>query len=215
MLSFMKENNAAGAFADDGIGPAGQDGQDILVPSNSGKNVKQTTIILMVLFTIGACCLWFMIKKTAPDVAEAATNTEELKIESAIAKITGIKTEMNKDMGQIVEKFNQFSTVDQVAVSELKKNPFRQEFKIEVADNSGSDDQSNQRRAAAARDKVSKEASELKLQSLMANGSQPCCMVNDKLYSVGDEIGNFKVVAIHEQSLDLISDGVNVTIRMP
>jgi len=216
MLSFMKENNAAGTFADGGSDFAPQDnGSDILVPSGSGKNVKQTTIILMVLFTIGAGCLWFMIKKTAPDEAQAAAQTEELQIETAIAQITGIKAEMNQDLGKIVEKFNKYSDVDQVAVNELKKNPFKQEFNIDISNDTGQEEAFNRNRMAAIRNKVTNEASQLKLQSLMANGSNPCCMVNDKLYNVGDKIGEFEVVAIHDQSLDLISNGIKVSLRMP
>ena len=212
MLSFMKENGASSIITDGGSGFSDQG--DILVPANSGKNVKQTTIILMVLFTVGAGCLWFMIKKTAPDSAQAAAgNTEELRIEMAIAQLTGIKKEMSKDMSQIVDQFNQHVQIDQVAVSDLKKNPFRQEIGVEVPGTNS--DEFNRNKMAVTRERVNKEAQELQLLSLMANGDNGCCMINDKLLYVGDSINNFKIVAIHAQSLDLISDGVKVTIRMP
>ena len=209
----MKDNGTPSTISDIESGFENQG--DILVPSNSGNSVKNTTIVLMVLFTVGAGCLWFMIKKTSPDSADAAVETEEVQIDTAIAKITNIKKQMDQDMGQIVEKFNQINQVEQVAVSELTKNPFRQNISINVSDNNDNTAEMNRNRLEKIRAQVNDEAKKLRLQSLMSQGPQPCCMLNDKLYYIGDTVKGFEVVKINEQSLDLISNGVKVTLRMP
>ena len=212
MLSFMKENNGINKSDEQTTDGAGQ---DFLVPTSNSKTVKQTTIILMVLFTVGAACLWFMIKKTTPSEAEAAAVTEELNIENAIAQLTGIKTEMNDSMGEIVEKFHQFSDVDQIAVSELKKNPFRLELGLSSTDSDSESQINVEQRNQILSEQINKKAAKLQLLSTMASDKDGCCMINDKILYKGDAIDGFTVTAIRSNQVELISDGIPVTLRMP
>ena len=71
---------------------------------------------------IGLLCLWFMIKKSTPQTAAAAAvSTEEAQIETAIARLGGVKTEMFSRMDEIVKRFYELSGVSQVKTSELVK----------------------------------------------------------------------------------------------
>ena len=69
-----------------------------------------------------------MIKKSTPQTASAASAvTEETRIEIAIARLTGIKSQIFNKMDQMVKKFYEFSEVPQVQVNDLVKNPFELE----------------------------------------------------------------------------------------
>ncbi len=209
MLSFIKDQQQ-----DNSGGPEMQqtDQRDFLAPANNNKTVKQTTIMLMVLFTIGALCLWFMIKKTTPAQADAATNTEELQIEMAIAQLTGIKTEMNDSMGQIVEKFHQLSEVEQIAVSELKKNPFKRDTGLDSLQDAAKADGS---RKLILRKQTEEKAKQLKLWSIMASDKGGCCMINNSILYVGDAVDGFTVTAVKKQEVELESNGIQLILRMP
>lgn len=209
MLSFIKDQQQ-----DNSGSPEMQqtDQRDFLAPANNNKTVKQTTIMLMVLFTIGALCLWFMIKKTTPAQADAATNTEELQIEMAIAQLTGIKTEMNDSMGQIVEKFHQLSEVEQIAVSELKKNPFKRDTGLDSLQDAAKADSS---RKLILRKQTEEKAKQLKLWSIMASDKGGCCMINNSILYVGDTVDGFTVTAVKKQEVELESNGIQLILRMP
>jgi len=187
-----------------GIGPPDDDGE-FLTRVHHGKNLKQSTIILAVLFTVGAVCVWFMIKKTAPPPADAAVGAEEAKIENAIAQLTGIRTEMDARMGDIVARFSEFSDVEQVGVADLKKNPFAIELSI---GDPGHALEPWRRR------EVEERSQKLQLVSIMASPRNACCMINGKLLYKGDKIDGFTVTEIDSRFVELESDGIGVIKKM-
>ncbi|AQT69572.1 hypothetical protein STSP2_02765 [Anaerohalosphaera lusitana] len=220
MLSFLKEQSAGKPENNENaadVSSQSESKQDYLKPSANEKTVKQTTMLLMVLFTVGAGALWFMIKKTVPAEADAATAPkEQMEIETALAQLTGIKDEMNKNMGQIVDRFHQFSDIEQISVSELKKNPFKNELlldQVTAAKETNSDFE--QSKAKIVTEKVNEQAEQLKLWSIMESPKGSCCMINEKILYEGDSINGFEVKKITSESVELESQEVPVTLRMP
>jgi hypothetical protein len=220
MLSFLKDerNKNAAAPVDQPAQPVDQtnpDGQvsreeDFLVPTEHGKNTKQSTLILVVLFVVGALCVWFMIKKSTPASANAAPNPEEAKIEAIVTQIIGIKTESDK-VDDIVGRFSQISEVDQVNVTELKKNPFRRDMVLGAAEPpvpAAADLES------VRREEIKRLAGKLQLLSIMNSAQGGCCMINDKLLTVGQSIEGFLVTKITEDSVELTNNGVPTLLKM-
>jgi hypothetical protein len=220
MLSFLKDerNKNAAASADQPAQPVDQtspDGQvsreeDFLVPTEHGKNTKQSTLILVVLFVVGALCVWFMIKKSTPGSANAAPNPEEAKIEAIVTQMIGIKTESDK-VDDIVGRFSQISEVDQVNVTELKKNPFRRDLVLGAAEPTAP--------PAADLESIRKEeikrlAGKLQLFSIMYSSQGGCCMINDKLLNVGQTVEGFLVTKITEDCVELSNNGVTIQLKM-
>jgi preprotein translocase subunit SecG len=100
----------------------------LTVAARDKKNVRRSTILLGGLFILGLLCLWFMIKKSSPQTATASSgkvSTEEAQIETAIAQLTGVRSEMFTRMGEIVKKFYEFSDVQQVKVDSLHAQPLQ------------------------------------------------------------------------------------------
>lgn len=177
--------------------------QQYLTVAAQGKNVRKMTMLLVVLFVIGLLCLLIMIKKSAPRTATASSaGTEETQIEKAIARLTGVGSEMFKRMDQIVKKFYEFSDVQQVRVNELTKNPF--ERQIVMADASKSVDSKG---AELIRP-------QLQLLTIFQTDQVYSCMINDKILHEGDTIEGFKVCQISDTFVKLELEGVEEVLKL-
>jgi preprotein translocase subunit SecG len=210
------QNRTAPATAKDTVGaeevdmgPSGGEEQ-FLVTAQHGRNLRHSTITLAVLFTVGALCVWFMIKKVTPPSAEAAVGTEEAKIVNAIAQLTGIRTEMDARMGDIVARFNEFSNVEQISVADLKKNPF--ELEVSTGDLEQTLEFGHQ---LQLRKEVEEKAQALQLWSIMASPQNACCMINNKILYKGDKIDGFTVMEIDSRFVKVELHGIGVILRMP
>lgn len=222
MLSFLREQGNGGLPAqktDAGTEAAPSDGaektqeQEYLTVAAPGKRSLKSTIVLAVFFIIGLLCLGYMIKKSTPSTASAASDpAEESQIEKAIARLTGVKTEMFNGLGEVVDKFYQFSDVLQVKVGELSKDPFELE--------DGSTDVKEEPRVEinvpemdaglAQEQQIRLKARSMKLLSIMQSDrsdKRRCCMIGDKnssqvLYE-GDRIREFRVRQIGDSFVKL------------
>ena len=94
----------------------------------NSKSLRRSTTLVAVLVAVGLVCLLLMIRRNQPQAAAAAPAAgDQTKIEAAIGRLTGVRSEMAGRMGEIVKKFYEFSDVVQVKVDELVKNPFEVE----------------------------------------------------------------------------------------
>jgi hypothetical protein len=223
MLSFLRESNAGDLPADEAARNA-QDNpnakkrqQEYFTVASHGKAVRKSTTLLAVLFVIGLVCLWFMIKKSAPKAASAnEVVPEETQIETAIARLTGIKSEMFTSMDEIVSKFYEFSDVLQVKVDELVKNPFQFEMFL-----------SSLKKEAAVTEEpigidpetiwqqqIKQKAKEMHLDSIMQSNMGKCCMINNKILYAGNSIEGFKVLQIDDDQVKLSSGGVDIVLSL-
>jgi len=208
MLSFLREQSNGDVpeqKPDTDVESAPGDGaektqeQEYLTVAASGKRTRKSTILLAVLFIIGLLCLGYMIKKSTPQAASAASGVpEETQLESAIARLTGVKSEMFSSMDEIVRKFYEFSDVVQIKVGELVKNPFKLEvlsanveekprFEINVPEVD---------LEMAKQQQIRQKAKEMRLLSIMQSDRADrgnCCMIGDKILYEGDYIKDFIV----------------------
>lgn len=183
---------------------------EFLTVSSHGKKVRKTTTLLAVIFVIGLVCLVFMIKKSTPKSASAMDNqTEDSLIETAIAKLTGVKTQMFNRMDEIVGKFYEFSDVPQVKVNELTKNP----FELETA--SGTTNKNDEVDARELwQQQLRQNSRGMQLWSIMQTNQGNRCMINDEILGVGDSIRGFKVTQIGDDFVKLESDGVQLELKL-
>lgn len=180
--------------------------EDYLVPSAFQKKVKYSTLILGIVFVIGVLSLFMMIKKSTPAQAKAGLSDQELKIESAIAKLTGSKTQMNGKMNDIVNMIASLSDVKQVKVGELKKNPFskRNSFKSSVS------------KPGFISNLISKKngSKGLKLWSIMESDHEKSCMINGEILKENDTFESYTVKKIGNGFVDMVSDKTSLTLRI-
>jgi preprotein translocase subunit SecG len=220
MLSFLREPNLGELPAEAATRNVQENGtgqkqeQEYFTVASHRKAVRKTTTLLAVLFIIGLICLWFMIKKSAPQGASAAENsTKEMQIETAIARLTGIKSEMFTSMDEIISKFYEFSDVVQIQVSELLKNPFQ--LQMFQADTKPSEKPGLVDPEMVWKQQVRQKAKDLHLDSIMQSDKGKCCMINNKILYVGDSMGVFKVSQIEDSLVKLEAEGIEVVLTMP
>jgi len=219
MLSFLREqgNGKVPAKKPDAAGTESTEvaenpqEQEYLTVAAPGKRTRKSTTLLAILFIIGLVCLGYMIKKSTPQAASAASDdSEEMQVEAAIARLTGVKSEMFSSMDEIVRKFYEFSDVLQVKVGELVKNP----FKVEVISANTKEDAHVEIKVPevdvemAQKKQIRQKAKEMKLLSIMQSESDrgACCMITDKILYKGDYIRDFKVRQIGDGFVKLVWD---------
>jgi len=196
---------------------SGQQEQEYITVSAQGRNVRKTTYMLAVLFVIGLLCLWLMIKKSTPQTAEAKTaNPAETQIEMAIARLTGVKSELFSGLDRIVKKFYEFSDVQQVQVNELTKNPFKHEiFLGNLKKNSDNEKKGLDIDEEMMRQQqLIQQTKHLQLLSIMQSGRSNCCMIDDKILYEGDSIKSFKVSQIGDSFVKLESEGTEILLKL-
>ena len=213
MLSFLRESgfddlpaekNAAGKTSGDGSQVASE--QDYIKVSTSPNRVKRSTGVLVVMLVAGLACIWYMVKKTSPHSAGAATaDANTADVEQAIARITGAKTEIFGKMDDLVGKFNEFSNVPQIEVDELVKNPFELEgflSNVNVASGGGTIIQVDP--LALMRQKAQDQADEFTLLTIMQSDGKNSCMIDNKFFYEGDSIGDFTITQIEGNFVKLL-----------
>ncbi len=185
---------------------------EFLTVTSDGKRVRKTTTLLAVLFVIGLLCLWFMIKKSTPKSATAAAGkTENTLVETAIARLTGVKTEIFGRMDEIVGKFYEFSEVPQIKANELAKNPFELET-ISGNLNSGIENKVDTR--TLWQQQLRQNSKGMQLWSIMQTHQGNRCMIDDEILSEGDSIKGFEVIQIGDSFVKLESDGVQLELKL-
>ena len=206
MLSFLKERGTEDTSEQKTSGSSAASGEEIqkqeyLTVASKSKSVRKSTILLAVLFGTSLLCLWFMIQKSTPETATAASaDSEQTRLETAIARLTGVSSEMLNRMDEIVRKFYEFSDVRQVKVTELVKNPFEYEMFLANLKGESGTDEKNLIDAELMRQQVKK----LQLLSIMrTEQGNSYCIIDDKILREGDSISNFKVRQISNNYVKL------------
>lgn len=212
MLSFMREQEIGNPSdrSSKGTGPRdarSPDGpQEYLTVAANSRNLRRSTIFVIVLFCIGLAGLWLMIRKTTPQAASAQrSRDDEIRIETAISELTGVSSEMTSRMDEIVQKFYEFSDVVQVKVSELVKNPFQVEGCMqELKDQIVVADDSETQAELIRRQRLQQRARNLRLLSVMRAENGRSCMINDQILREGDKIEDFTVAQIGSNSVEIV-----------
>jgi preprotein translocase subunit SecG len=184
---------------------------EFLTVASHGKRVRKTTTLLAVLFVIGLICLVFMIKKSSPKTASASGGqTDDTLVETAIARLTGVKTQMFSRMDEIVGKFYEFSEVPQVKANELAKNP----FELETASSLKISTDNELDARALWQQQLRQNSKGMQLWSIMQTHQGNRCMIDDEILNEGDSIRGFKVIQIGGNFVKLESDGVQIELKL-
>ncbi|MGD8501696.1 MAG: hypothetical protein PVJ86_13675 [Phycisphaerales bacterium] len=214
MLSFLREQGNANLPAQKPDAASGAPGdvaetsqeQEYLTVAAHGKRARKSTTLLAVLFIMGLLCLWFMIKKSTPQVASAAAvDAEQTQVEAAIARLTGVKSEMFSSMDEIVRKFYEFSDVLQVQVGELVKNPFRLEtFLAGLKEEPDVEIKAPEIDAEKLwQQQIRQKADSMELLSIMKTDQGTCCMIGNNILYEGDSTKDFTVRQIGDSFVKL------------
>ncbi len=212
MLSFMRERESPKASDRSSGGseaqnvPAGGDSeaQEYLTVAASSKNLRRSTMLVAILVAIGMACLLVMIRRSQPQAVSATEgNGEQTKIEAAISRLTGVRSEMVDRADEIVKKFYEFSDVVQVKMNELVKNPFETETAKKTLSTTVVAEDPQNRAELMRRQRLEQQAGTLKLLSIMRSDQGVCCMINDQILRQGDTIEGFTIAQVGTSFVEL------------
>jgi hypothetical protein len=213
MLSFMREQESQNASDHPSTGPGSREGprsdpsgaQEYLTVAANSRSLRRSTTVVAVLVGIGLLCLMLMIRRSQPQAASAAPAAgDQTKIEAAITRLTGVRSEMADRMDEIVKKFYEFSDVVQVKVDELVKNPFEVEGFMKDLKTGAPVEDPRAQAELLRRQQLEQKAKTLKLLSIMRSEQGDCCMINDRILRQGDTIEGFKIVRISGSFVELV-----------
>ena len=211
MLSYLKDGNQLPASSDMPDGDqAASTTEDYLTVSGQSQKVRRSTMILAVLFAVGALGIWLMVKKTTPAAANAEPSQNQVQLETALAQLDSMQAEIDSQMNSVAGRFYQFNNVDQVGVEELKKNPFIRKEMDCVPGSSGAGSQ----QAEQIQQEAQVIAMGLELWSITATPKGMCCMIDDKVLYQGDTYRNMTVKSITEKGVTLEYKGTDVELKM-
>jgi hypothetical protein len=181
---------------------------EIIQPQAQEKNVRQTTFILIGAIAIVFAGVWVMHKKNTPAKATAAVNDQQLQIEAAISKLTGINKENVNRVDEIVKRFYEFADFGQVQPDQLKADPFSLNWTAANIPAVGSS--ANK----AGRIESAGKAPKMELLSVFKSKYGNCCMIDDMLLYKGDKINGFEIVEIGDDFVRLQSAGHTITLYL-
>ncbi len=213
MLSFMREQESPKASDRSSTGPeapgtpagGASEAQEYLTVAANSKNLRRSTMLVAILVAIGLVCLLVMIRRSQPEAASATEGKgDQTKIEAAISRLTGVRSEMVDRADEIVKKFYEFSDVAQIRVGELVKNPFEVEGFMKNAKTAVIADDPQAQAELIRRQRLQQQASTLKLLSIMrSEQGGTSCMINDQILRQGDAVGGFLITKIGTNFVEL------------
>ncbi len=214
MLSFMREQDSsrasdrssAGADPQNAGADEGPEAQEFLTVAANRQSLRRSTMLVAGLVVIGLVCLLVMIHRSQPQAAAAAANQgDQTKIEAAISRLTGVRSEVVDRADEIVKKFYEFSDVTQVRVGELVKNPFEVEGPSKDLSKAGVIAENPEAQAELMRNqRLQQQVRTLKLLSIVrSEQGGTSCMINDQILRQGDAIGGFLITKIGTNLVEL------------
>src|SRR5215212_9292604 len=194
-MSDTNETNSGeqsdGAAQDDlGNALAGAETEFVVAEEKKATNTGMLLVVLLVAVAGGG--IFLLYKRGGPAPATAAT-VEAEKANATISSFLnngpgGIKMmeQMLKDTEKVVKQFLEYPATNQIPLSDLKSNPFR--FAPAKGANPTADAEAAKKVREEEKLAALKAVQALNLQSVIHSGSRKACMINNTLYTEGQQI---------------------------
>ncbi len=212
----------------DGLGGAPEtsgamsDGSESDFPADGeGQPKKQSPIVVfgLALAVLGGGYLWYA--RSGPAAAVAAANSDADSASQTVSSFleggtTSVQTmqKMLRDTEKVVQQFLDYPSMKQVPLGELQTNPFRFRPPTVEGDKPSETDAAAKRRREEERQVVLKAVGELNLQSVIHSGARKSCMINNTLYTEGQQIDTFVVEKINPGTIIVKSGVYRFELRM-
>jgi len=220
-MSSENFNTGDDAAAADG-GAGGENLQDSLsetgetefISGETGSKKPNPIVILgLVLAVAGGGYLWY--SRGGPAAADAASpevdNASQTvsKFLDGGTKNVAMMEKMLRDTEKVVQQFLNYPSMKQVPLAELHTNPFRMRNE-KAEDGTGKPSESEaaaKKRREEERQAVLKAVGNLNLQSVIHSGTLKSCMINNTLYTEGQQIDAFVIERINPGAV-IVKNGV-------
>jgi hypothetical protein len=186
--------------------PGGEESMDSMGDGSafmSGEEKKPAAgkgvVVLLGLVLVGGGGYFYM--KQSPQVADAAATQTDDTINQFLSsgeQHVQMMKQMLNNSEKVVQRFRSYPEKTQVPLAGLRVNPFRakppgtDEPTVKYDPKASREEIEQLERKAAATDAAKK----LRLQSIFSSGTTKACLMNGKLYRLGQEVDGFKIEEI-------------------
>ncbi|MGE5610206.1 MAG: hypothetical protein ACM359_13205 [Bacillota bacterium] len=200
-----------------GIPPEIPEEGDVAVAAETRRPNNNLVMLLAALMIFGGGGLMFMRMKAGP--ATAAANTEAVTAKATInefltdgGKNLNAMRELLKNTEKLVQVFLSYPSTNQVRLEDLKTNPFR--FSREKADDPNAAAQAELKRKQAEKEAIVKAAQQLQIQSTLVSGKVHTCMINNKMYTEGQQVDSFTIEKVTPEGIVVKRNDYRFELRM-
>jgi hypothetical protein len=191
----QSETDRGGAAAgDDNLQDALSGGDEGYVTEGEGSKKPSPIVTLgLALAVVGGGYLWW--SRGGPAGADAATPTEDPASQTVTKFLDGgtanvqMMEKMLRDTEKVVQQFLNYPSMKQVPLGELQTNPFRFRALPVEGQLPNAGDAAAKKKREEERQAVIKAVSTLNLQSVIHSGVRKSCMIDNTLYTEGQQVG--------------------------
>lgn len=182
------------------------------------KPLSKGSVAMFVVLAAAGAGTYLMYARTGPQTASAATDPKAQRVIKEY--MTGrdknflAMQKMLRDTEAVVEQFLNYPSVKQIPLSALSANPFRLVDPLPDAAAARPDDAKDKKRREEERVAILKAVNNLQLQSVMSGGARKSCMVNNALYTEGQQVDAFTIEKITNNSVIVRNGTYRFELRM-
>jgi hypothetical protein len=195
-------------------------GDSAFVVAEEKQPLSKGTVAMFVILALAGAGTYFMYLRTGPQTATAAVDPKAQQvIKQYMAdpqkSLAGTK-KMLKDTEAIVQQLKN-AAPKLVPLADLAGNPFRV-TPVEPGNTSlanlAVDAEREKKRREEERAAVSQAVGNLQLQSVMSGGARSSCMINNALYTEGQQVEQFTIEKVSPNSVIVRHGNYRFELRM-
>jgi len=217
----QNQDDSADAPIDAVLEDDGGTGDSAFVVAEEKQPLSKGTVAMFVILALAGAGTYFMYLRTGPQTAGAATDPKAQQVISKYMadpqKSAAGTKKMLKDTEAIVAQLKNASP-KLVPLGELSGNPFRVAPPADAANasvaNLAIDAEREKKRREEERQAVVRAVGNLQLQSVMSGGARSSCMINNVLYTEGQQVEAFTVEKISPNAVVVRSGTYRFELRM-
>jgi hypothetical protein len=182
------------------------------------KPLSKGTVAMFLILSAAAAGTYFMYVRTGPQTASASASPQAQQVIKQFMsdKDKNLVTmqKMLRDTESVVQQFLNYPSMTQVPLKDLKTNPFRVGSVEPGAPVANVDDAKEKKRREEERQAALRAVQALNLQSVMVSGNRAACMINNTMYTEGQQIDAFTIERIAPNSVIVRNDVYRFELRM-
>ncbi|HSI34629.1 MAG TPA: hypothetical protein VK986_13655 [Tepidisphaeraceae bacterium] len=194
-------------------------GETEYVVAEEKKPISAATLVLFAIFGAAGLASYFLLVKEGPSASAAAT--ADPKAGQVIEQFMTDKSQnfahmqkMLRDTDLVVKQFLTYPSVTQVPLTDLRANPFQLAAADEAAKPTGKEAEREKKRKEEERQAVLRGVQNLQLQSVIASDRSKSCMINNVLYTEGQQVDAFTVEKIAPNAVIVRNGAYRFELRM-
>ena len=207
--------NQDGSSAGDGdsLKDALSDGGETEFVGEGDGAKKQSPLVVvgLALAVLGGGYLWY--SRQGPASADAATVAADEASQTVSKFLDGgtanvqMMEKMLRDTEKVVQQFLNYPSMKQVPLGELQTNPFRFRPPQVEGEKVPESELAAKKRREEERQAIIKAVGAMNLQSVIHSGARKACMIDNTMYTEGQQVGEFVLEKINPGSV-VVKHGV-------